>query len=134
MNIVIPYEEILKLVVSVIVGGLVGIERETYHKPAGVRTHMLVCFGATLFTVVTVMSFPQETAGRIAAGIVTGVGFLGAGTIFKSRDSVKGLTTAASLWAVAAIGLTIGLGYYEITAFAAIIVLLVLQFDKLLKK
>ena len=131
MDIIIPWEQILKLVIAVIIGGLVGIEREAYRKPAGVRTHMLVCLGATLFTVVSIVAFPEGDFIRIAAGIVTGIGFLGAGTIFRSKDTVKGLTTAASLWAVAGIGLAIGAGLYVITVAAAVLVIIVLQLDRL---
>ena len=131
MDIIIPWEQILKLVVAVIIGGLVGIEREAYRKPAGVRTHMLVCLGATLFMVVSILAFPGGDSIRIAAGVVTGIGFLGAGTIFKSKDTVKGLTTAASLWAVAGIGLAIGAGLYVITVAAAILVIIVLQLDRI---
>jgi len=129
-DIVIPWEPILRLVIAVIIGGLVGIEREAYHKPAGIRTHMLVCLGAALFTIVTIISFPGGDAIRIAAGIVTGIGFLGAGTIFKSKDTIKGLTTAASLWAVAGIGLAIGAGLYIITVAAAILIVIILQLDR----
>jgi putative Mg2+ transporter-C (MgtC) family protein len=130
-DIVIPWEHILRLVIAIIIGGLVGIEREAYHKPAGVRTHMLVCLGATLFTIVSIVISPQGEFIRIAAGIVTGIGFLGAGTIFKTKDTIKGLTTAASLWAVAGIGLAIGAGLYVITVAAAILVILVLQLDRI---
>ena len=129
-DIIIPWEEILKLVIAAIIGGLVGIEREAYHKPAGVRTHMLVCLGAALFTIVSVVAFPEGDFIKIAAGIVTGIGFLGAGTIFKSKDTVRGLTTAASLWAVAGIGLAIGAGLYIITVVAALLVIIVLQLDR----
>jgi len=130
-DIVIPWEPILRLVIAVIIGGLVGIEREAYHKPAGIRTHMLVCLGAALFTIVTIISFPGGDAIRIAAGIVTGIGFLGAGTIFKSKDTIKGLTTAASLWAVAGIGLAIGAGLYIITVAAAILIVIILQLERM---
>lgn len=130
-NIPIPWEEISKLTIAVIIGGLVGIERETYHKPAGVRTHMLVCLGAALFTIVSIVAFPGGDLVRISAGIATGIGFLGAGTIFRSKDTVKGLTTAASLWAVAGIGLAIGAGLYVLTVFAALLVIAILQLDRL---
>jgi len=129
--ITIPWEQILKLVISVVIGGLVGIEREAYHKPAGVRTHMLVCLGAALFTIVSIVAFPEGDFIRIAAGIVTGIGFLGAGTIFRAKDTIKGLTTAASLWAVAGIGLAIGAGLYIITVAAALLVIIVLQLDRI---
>src|SRR3989344_2433120 len=104
---VIDTEIILRLVVATIVGGLIGFERSAAGKPAGIRTQMLVCMGAALFVIATIKTLPEE-AGRIIAGIATGVGFLGAGTIFRAEDHVRGLTTAASIWAVAAIGLTAG--------------------------
>src|SRR3989338_4358438 len=122
-------EVILRLVFSVIAGGLIGLEREVVHKPAGVRTHMLVCLGSALFVIITLDSIPGEVA-RIIAGIATGVGFLGAGTIFKAKDDVHGLTTAASIWAVAAVGLTIGLGYYVMMLIAVILILAILQLNK----
>ncbi len=120
---------LLRLVISVIAGGLIGLEREVVHKPAGVRTHMLVCLGSALFALITLEALPNEAA-RIIAGVATGVGFLGAGTIFKSKDEVHGLTTAASIWTVSAVGLSIGLGYYLITIIAVILVLIILQLNK----
>jgi putative Mg2+ transporter-C (MgtC) family protein len=120
----------IRLVFSVIVGGLIGLEREVVHKPAGMRTHMLVCMGSALFVIIALEAFPNEVP-RIIAGIATGIGFLGAGTIFKAKDDVHGLTTAASIWAVAAVGLAIGLGYYAIMLIAFILILIVLQLHKL---
>lgn len=130
-DLVIPWESILKLVIAVILGGLVGIEREAYHKPAGIRTHMLVCLGAALFTIVSIVAFPGGDFIRIAAGIVTGIGFLGAGTIFRARNTIKGLTTAASLWAVAGVGLAIGAGLYIITIAAVILIIIILQLNRI---
>jgi len=127
----LDYSEVaLRLVFAVIAGGLIGLEREVVHKPAGVRTHMLVCLGSALFVIITLDSIPGEVA-RIIAGIATGVGFLGAGTIFKAKDDVHGLTTAASIWAVAAVGLTIGLGYYVTMLISVFLILAVLQLNKL---
>ena len=127
----LEYSEIaLRLVFAVVAGGLIGLEREVVHKPAGVRTHMLVCLGAALFIIVTLDSIPQEAA-RIIAGIATGVGFLGAGTIFKAKSDVHGLTTAASIWAVAAVGIAIGLGYYVTMLIAIFLILAILQLNKL---
>ena len=119
-------ELILRLVLSVVFGGLIGLEREVVHKPAGVRTHMLVSLGSALFILVTLETLPNET-GRIIAGIATGIGFLGAGTIFKAKSEVHGLTTAASIWAVAAVGLAVGLGYYLMTVISVVIILIVLH-------
>ncbi len=123
-------EILLRLVLSVVFGGLIGLEREVVHKPAGVRTHMLVCLGSALFVLLTIETLPVEVV-RIIAGVATGIGFLGAGTIFKAKDEVHGLTTAASVWAVSAVGLAIGLGYYLMTAIAVILILIVLQLNKL---
>lgn len=123
-------EILLRLVLAILAGGLIGIEREFVHKPAGIRTHMLVCLGSALFVLITIETIPAE-AGRIIAGVATGIGFLGAGTIFKAKNSVHGLTTAASIWAVAAVGLAIGLGHYITTVIAVALMLMVLQMNKL---
>ncbi len=122
-------EIILRLVLATVAGGLIGLEREVVHKPAGIRTHMLVSLGSALFALVTIEQLPNEAA-RIIAGIATGIGFLGAGTIFKAKDEVHGLTTAASVWAVAAVGLAIGFGYYMIMVVAVILILIILQLNK----
>src|SRR3989338_5046691 len=123
-------ELVLRLVLSVLFGGLIGLEREVVHKPAGVRTHMLVSLGSALFVLVAAESIPSDVV-RIMAGIATGIGFLGAGTIFKAKSDVHGLTTAASIWAVAAVELAVGLGYYLITLVSVILVIIVLQLNKL---
>ena len=124
------YEILLRLVVAAIAGGLVGLEREALHKPAGARTHMIVSLGAALFVVATLSVIPDEV-GRIIAGIATGIGFLGAGTIFRSKDSVKGLTSAASVWTVAAIGLTVGSGQYVLAIAATILIVIILQLKRI---
>lgn len=100
----------VRLVVAALLSGLVGFEREARHKAAGLRTHMLVGFGAALFTLVGAYAFEDSDASRVAAQVVTGVGFLGAGAIFRTGSTVSGLTTAAGLWAVAAIGMAAGAG------------------------
>src|SRR3989344_7887772 len=98
------YTEILiRLVFATLAGGLIGLEREIVHRPAGIRTHMLVSLGSALFVLVALDAFPNDVV-RIIAGIATGIGFLGAGTIFKAKNDVHGLTTAASIWAVSAVG------------------------------
>ena len=122
-------EVILRLIFAAIAGGIIGFERKTVNKPAGIRTHMLVSFGAALFASVSLTAFGDTDPSRIAAGIVTGIGFLGAGTIFRSKDHVKGLTTAASMWAVAAIGLSIAVGLYLISVVAVILVFLILKLN-----
>lgn len=126
------FETIISLVLAVALGAVVGLERETTHKPAGIRTHMLVSLGSALFTIVSV-SFSIDPA-RIAAGIVTGIGFIGAGTIFAEKDKVQGLTTAASLWATAAIGLAAGIGDYPLALLVTVLVFLILASRYLLKK
>ncbi|MEE9323017.1 MAG: MgtC/SapB family protein [Candidatus Aenigmarchaeota archaeon] len=118
-------EMVIKLVLSAILGGLVGFEREVHRKPAGMRTHSLVCIGAALFTIMSVNIIGAEPS-RVAAGIVTGIGFLGAGMIFKAEDRVRGLTTAAELWVLAAIGLAIGIGYYFAALITTVIVIFIL--------
>lgn len=122
---VVEAEIILKLVFAAALGAIIGIEREISKKPAGMRTHALVCMGAALFTVMSI-SFQSADTSRVAAGVVTGIGFLGAGVIWQTKNKVHGLTTAADLWAVAAIGLAVGMGLYLIAIAAAALMLLLL--------
>ncbi len=124
METALTLETFAALLLAVALGAIVGIQREIAHRPAGLRTHMLVCLGSCLFTIVSV-SFSLDPA-RIAAGIVAGIGFIGAGTIWAEKDKVKGITTAASLWATAAIGLTIGIGDYPMAIVVTLLVFLVL--------
>jgi len=111
-------EMLIRIGVILLLSAVVGIDREIKHKPAGIKTHMLVGLGSTIFTLVSISMFymfkndAPIDPGRIAAQIVTGIGFLGAGTIIQSRGTVTGLSTAASLWAVAGIGLATGMGMY----------------------
>jgi putative Mg2+ transporter-C (MgtC) family protein len=122
-----------RLALALLLSGLIGFEREAGGKPAGMRTHMLVCMGSTLFMLISMNApgfFPGATTvdpGRIAAQVVTGVGFLGAGTIIRAGGSVRGLTTAASIWAVSAIGLAVGVGYYMAAVVATALALAVLH-------
>jgi len=117
------YHIFIKLIMATLLSGLIGFEREYYGKAAGFRTHILVCLGSTLMMLTSIyMAEVYRGIGpvdptRIAGQVVTGMGFLGAGTILRSGANVKGLTTAASLWAVAGIGLAIGCGFY-FAAFA----------------
>ena len=108
-------EDAIRLVVAMVVGALVGWERERGNRPAGLRTHMLVCMGSCLVMTASIW-FAHETgmgdAMRMGAQVISGIGFLGAGTIIKDDHGVKGLTTAASLWVVACIGLALGAGFY----------------------
>jgi len=124
METVLTLETLASLLLSVALGAIVGIEREKAHRPAGLRTHMLVSLGSCLFTIVSI-NFSAQPA-QIAGGIVTGIGFIGAGTIWSEKDKVKGITTAASLWATAAIGLTTGIGDFPLAATVTILVLIIL--------
>lgn len=99
---------ILELSLAAFLGMVLGIERERRHSPAGMRTHMLVAVGSCLFTALSFAAFPGSDTSRVAAQIVTGIGFLGAGTIIRERGDVHELTTAASIWATAAIGMAVG--------------------------
>ncbi len=119
---------LLHLCLAVVLGGAIGLERELQHKAAGLRTNILICVGAVLFTELSIaMSSPSGDPGRIAAQIVTGVGFLGAGTIIQGRGIVTGLTTAATMWLVAAIGMAVGFGALLEATGATLLVLLVLS-------
>jgi len=132
-------ELIIRLFAAVILGAIIGYEREISHKPAGLRTHIFVSMGACLFTIASFFLLPENIAGtydatRIAAGVVAGISFIGAGSIIALRGDVKGLTTAASLWVVAAIGLMIGLGNYVLPIIASIISYVILRLDRIEKK
>jgi len=142
----LAYEVAIRLALAVIVGGLIGYEREAKNRPAGFRTHILVCLGAAVTSMIQLYSMQDATnlillhpelqnafkadIGRLGAQVITGVGFLGAGTIIHEKGSVKGLTTAASIWTVACIGLAVGLGYYTLTILSTICVFIVLVFFK----
>ena len=140
------YEVIIRLMLAVVVGGLIGYEREIKSRPAGFRTHILVCLGAAIASMIQLYSIQDTTnmilqhpelqsalkadIGRLGAQVITGVGFLGAGTIIHDKGAVKGLTTAASIWTVACIGLAVGLGYYSLAVLSTICVFIVLVFLK----
>ena len=120
---------LLRLVVAVVLGALVGYEGERKGKPADVRPQGMVCLGAALFTVVSIYGFgPSGDPTRVAAMIVSGIGFLGAGAVLHQRESVHGLTTAASLWVTAAIGLAVGVGMIGMSFMTTILVFLLLRF------
>jgi len=125
---------IIRLVIAFILGGLVGLEREIHGRAAGLRTHILVCVGSALIMMTSLHLFymyhdvAKIDPGRIAAGLITGIGFLGAGAIMRFRASVRGLTTAASLWAVAGIGLAVGSGFYLGAYVGATLILFTLFF------
>ena len=139
------YDYIIRLVLAVIVGAIIGFEREKKNKPAGFITHTMVCMGACMVSIMQMMIFHEMInlvrqdpslkevikidTGRIIAQVISGVGFLGAGTIIQNKDKVSGITTAATLWVSACIGLIIGLGFYYIalvSSFLAIFVLVIM--------
>lgn len=133
------WEAVLKIALAVVLGGAIGLEREFSGRPAGLRTHILVCLGATIIVLAST-SIPglfgssyKETLridpGRIAAGIVTGIGFLGAGSILRTGEFVRGLTTAACIWFAGALGIVIGEGFYMLAIVSTVVVFIVLRFD-----
>jgi putative Mg2+ transporter-C (MgtC) family protein len=117
----------VRLLVALILGAVVGLERERQERAAGLRTVTMVSLGSCLFTIVGAYGFPNTDPSRVAAQIVTGIGFLGAGTIFLRKDLVRGLTTAATIWAVAAIGMAAGTTQYVIALFTTLLILSVLM-------
>ncbi|MGA3038139.1 MAG: MgtC/SapB family protein [Vulcanimicrobiaceae bacterium] len=141
MTALTPADLILRLSVATILGAVIGIERERTEHAAGLRTHALVSLGAALFMIVSAYGFTSVLGtnvtldpSRVAGQVASGVGFLGAGTIILRREIVRGLTTAASIWTVAAIGLASGGGMYESAAIATILVLIVLAAMRPLEK
>jgi putative Mg2+ transporter-C (MgtC) family protein len=132
MQTALTLETFLSLLLAVALGAIVGVEREMTHKPAGLRTHMLVSLGACLFTMMST-SFGAQPA-QVAGGIVAGIGFIGAGTIWAEKNKVQGITTAASLWATAAIGLTTGIGDYPLAAVVTTLVVIILASDSVLRR
>lgn len=122
----------LRLVAACILGGIIGFEREHVHRPAGLRTHILVCVGSALVMVTSEFIYYRYSSqvnvdpARLGAQVISGIGFLGAGTIIKEGISVKGLTTAASLWAVSCIGIAVGIGFYSGAFIATVIIFLIL--------
>lgn len=124
----IEVEMVLRLLLATALGASIGFQRERAGKSAGLRTHILICVGAALFTVASIYGFGSgDEMARVAAGVVVGIGFLGAGAIIRSGgEIVHGLTTAASIWAVAAVGLAAGAGLYLVSAVATTLVLIVL--------
>jgi putative Mg2+ transporter-C (MgtC) family protein len=121
-----------RLVIALLIGGAVGLEREFKGKPAGMRTNMLICVGSCLIMIISIeiarSAVRTADPGRIAAQVVTGIGFLGAGTIIRSRFHIVGLTTAATIWALSAIGLAVGAGYLLLSAVSALLITITLIF------
>jgi putative Mg2+ transporter-C (MgtC) family protein len=133
-----PYEMLLRLAIAAVLGGLVGLERERAESSAGLRTHALVALGAALFMLVSMFGFSNAgkppavvlDPSRVAAQIVTGIGFLGAGVIIFRREIIRGLTTAASVWLVAAIGMAVGGGLYAAALAGTVLALAILAIMK----
>ncbi len=129
-----------RVLIAFILSGLIGFEREFFGHEAGLRTHILVCVGSTLIMLTSInlsaIYKPQLMIdpSRIAANVVTGIGFLGAGAIMRSQEGVKGLTTASSLWVVAALGLSVGCGFLKLSILVALVVLSVLWFLRKIEK
>jgi putative Mg2+ transporter-C (MgtC) family protein len=133
---IFDWQMLIKLAVSAGLGGIIGLQRERAERPAGFRTHVLVCIGSTLIMLISAEGFkgnPAVDPTRIAAQVVTGIGFLGAGTIIRQGSIVKGLTTAASIWVVSAIGLAVGIGYYLGAVITTILVFMVLAIFKIVE-
>ncbi|MBE0433432.1 MgtC/SapB family protein [candidate division WOR-3 bacterium] len=126
---------VTRLAVSVVIGGLIGLERELGGKPAGFRTITLVCLGSTIFMMIGAeLAVAGSDLGRIIAGVVTGIGFLGAGAIIRARGEVYGLTTAATIWLASGLGLAVGIGYYLLAIIASLFVLVVLRLLGIVEK
>lgn len=118
--------EWVKLTLSVIAGSILGLEREIRGKSAGFRTLALICFGATVFTICSYLLGVEDNRDRIAANVITGIGFIGAGVIFRNNSSISGITTAASIWVAAAIGMLIGIGSFVLAGVALFFALFIL--------
>jgi len=121
----IPWSELLKIALSFVAGALLGLERESRSKPAGLRTIILITIGSTLFAMLS-YSLRTDSPDRIASNIITGIGFVGAGVIFKEGLNLKGITTAATIWVAAAIGMAIGFGNYWLAAATLAVALITL--------
>jgi putative Mg2+ transporter-C (MgtC) family protein len=129
-----------RILISFVIGTLIGIERETHNRPAGLRTHILISIGATIVMLISIYipqtftDFQNGDPGRIAAQVVSGIGFLGAGAILKFGADVKGLTTAASIWAMAALGMAVGAGMYIISFIGVLVILFALTIMDIFEK
>lgn len=132
-----PQEMLLRLILALLAGGVIGFEREWNNKPAGLRTHMMVALGSATFALLAMSLYATVTGGsgestrvdpiRLLEGIMGGIGFLGAGAIIRDRASVEGLTTAGSIWFTGALGAAAGLGYYVLGGIAVVMALIVLS-------
>lgn len=129
----ITYTDIIKILVSFLLGAVLGLEREYRSKPAGFRTLIMITVGATIFTLLS-YRIGSGTPDRIAANIITGIGFIGAGVIFKEGMKVSGMTTASTIWIAAAIGMSVGYGAYYLAAGVTVLVLIILMLLARLEK
>ena len=118
---------LLRIILAFALSGIIGFERERVDKPAGLRTHILVGVGSCLFTILSFTAFPGSDPARVASYVVAGIGFIGAGTILQTRERVLGITTAASLWVAAAIGMAAGVGYYVLAVIVTALSYLTLR-------
>ena len=134
-QLVLTGPSVKRLLMAALLGGVVGLEREWRHKDSGLRTNILICVGSALFTIMSVViaGDSPNNRGQIAANIVQGIGFLGAGLILHTKNRVLGLTSAATVWVVAAIGMTCGAGLYIVAGLSTILVLISLQIIGLLE-
>jgi putative Mg2+ transporter-C (MgtC) family protein len=126
-------EIIIKLLIAVLIGAIIGAEREYHNKSAGLRTMMLICLGATLFTIFSMEVGERTSPDRIASNIVTGIGFVGAGVIFMGGTGINGVTTAATIWATAALGIGVGAGHEYIALGGSILLVGILQSFKIIE-
>lgn len=127
-------ELIFRLILSFILSGVVGLEREVKYKPAGLRTHILVGVGSALFTILSLEAFPGADTARVASYIIAGIGFIGAGTIIQTKEKIVGITTAGSIWITAAIGMAAGAGFYLIAIVVTILAYFTLKLEEIEKK
>lgn len=132
MELAAELDILIKILLACLLGGMIGLERESINRPAGLRTHILVTVGSTIVMMINIMivseyAFATPDPGRFGAAVISGIGFLGAGTILKEGNTVRGLTTAASIWAVACIGLAVGSGYYFVSIIATFAIFIILE-------
>jgi putative Mg2+ transporter-C (MgtC) family protein len=121
------FDTISKLLIAVLIGGIIGAEREYHNKSAGLRTLMLICLGSTLFTMFSMEIGKENSPDRIAGGIVAGIGFVGAGVIFRGGTGINGVTTAATIWVTAALGMGVGAGHQYVSLIGCIVLVGILQ-------
>lgn len=131
ISVITDLEMILRVILAFLLGGLIGLERERHGSPAGIRTHAAIAVGACVFGIVSGSIGGASDPSRVAAQVATGVGFLGGGVIFRQGNYISGLTTAATLWATAAVGLAIAFGLYMISAVTSILIFLLLYLPRL---